>query len=451
MHVKYLIVGAGPTGLGAAWRLKELGEHDFLVLEANSYAGGLSASFQDENGFTWDIGGHVLFSHYPYFDAVLNALMGSEFLEHRRIARIRTNQTWVPYPFQNNMRYLPENVQWDCVQGLLPGARPEGLPQNFKDWIYTVFGDGLARHFMLPYNFKVWAFPPELMSYQWIGERVSVVDLAGVLKNLILKDDNVTWGPNSTFRFPLRGGTGEMFRRMAARLGDALRLSTGLASLDTAGHLAVTSQGEKITYDHLLSTAPLDLLLKNIIKNVPQNILSAAAKLKHNGVQVAGIGVNETVPDDTCWMYFPENNAPFYRVTNLHNYSPNNVTPPGSKRALMAEVSFSAHKQEDYAKLAPSVVEGLKNTSLLSADKKEDELTAWTFKADYAYPVPTSGRDAALQTIQPYLKNLDIYSRGRFGAWRYEVGNMDHSFMQGVEWADFILQGKPEITWAKPN
>ena len=314
-----------------------------------------------------------------------------------------------------------------------------------------MFGDGLARHFMLPYNFKVWAFPPELMSYQWIGERVSVVDLAGVLKNLILKDDNVTWGPNSTFRFPLRGGTGEMFRRMAARLGDALRLSTGLASLDTAGHLAVTSQGEKITYDHLLSTAPLDLLLKNIIKNVPQNILSAAAKLEHNGVQVAGIGVNETVPDDTCWMYFPENNAPFYRVTNLHNYSPNNVTPPGSKRALMAEVSFSAHKQEDYAKLAPSVVEGLKNTSLLSADKKEDELTAWTFKADYAYPVPTSGRDAALQTIQPYLKNLDIYSRGRFGAWRYEVGNMDHSFMQGVEWADFILQGKPEITWAKPN
>ena len=102
MQVKYLIIGAGPTGLGAALRLKELGEQNFIVLEANDYAGGLSASFKDGNGFTWDIGGHVLFSHYPYFDEILDDVMGSDFFQHRRIARIRSFNTWVPYPFQNN-------------------------------------------------------------------------------------------------------------------------------------------------------------------------------------------------------------------------------------------------------------------------------------------------------------------------------------------------------------
>ena len=80
MQIKYLIIGAGPTGLGAAIRLQELGENSFAVLEANDYVGGLSASFKDEHGFTWDIGGHVIFSHYPYFDQLLDKALGKDSL-----------------------------------------------------------------------------------------------------------------------------------------------------------------------------------------------------------------------------------------------------------------------------------------------------------------------------------------------------------------------------------
>jgi protoporphyrinogen oxidase len=69
---RVLVVGAGPTGLGAAWRLHELGCDDFLVLEAGETPGGLASSFRDEHGFTWDVGGHVQFSHYAYYDSVLD-------------------------------------------------------------------------------------------------------------------------------------------------------------------------------------------------------------------------------------------------------------------------------------------------------------------------------------------------------------------------------------------
>jgi len=103
LHAKYLILGAGPTGLGAGNRLSELSEKSFLVLEKNPHVGGLAASFKDAHGFTWDIGGHVLFSHYEYFDRLLAEVLGQDFLEHRREAWIRAAGTWVPYPFQNNM------------------------------------------------------------------------------------------------------------------------------------------------------------------------------------------------------------------------------------------------------------------------------------------------------------------------------------------------------------
>lgn len=451
-HVKYLIIGAGPTGLGAAYRLNELGENDFLVLEANDYPGGLAASFTDSAGFTWDIGGHVVFSHYDYFDQMIDKLLAGEHLTHKRIARVRMAGQWSPYPFQNNLRYLPKEIQWDCVAGLLPGKRPTDKPANFAEWIMAGFGEGLARHFMYPYNFKVWATPPELMAYAWIGERVSLVDLEGVLKNLILGEDNVTWGPNNMFRFPLHGGTGEIFRRLDAGLGDRVRLGCPATQLDPAARRVRTGQGHSYTYDYLLNTAPLDRLVLEIM-NRPETALRDAAKdLLRNGVFVSGIGVNAARPDDTCWMYFPEDNCPFYRVTNFHNYSPNNVPRPDSSRALMAETSFSGHKPEDLAGLTQSTINGLVNTALLTPEEAESAIAStWSFTADYGYPVPSLGRDRALATLQPWLEERGIYSRGRFGGWRYEMANMDHSVMQGVEWANRLALGQPETTYKIPG
>lgn len=453
MHVKYLIIGAGPTGLGAAHRLTELGEQSVLVLERNPYAGGLAASFRDDAGFTWDIGGHVVFSHYTYFDDLVASLLDGEYLEHMRIARVRIAERWVPYPFQNNIRHLPKDMQWECVQALLPGRRPEQHPANFAEWFEYVFGAGIARYFMRPYNFKVWATPAELMSYQWIGERVSVIDLEMVLRNLVLQLDNVSWGPNNLFRFPLRGGTGEIFTRLAARLGDRVRLNTAVASVDPASRIVHTANGESITYEHLLSTGPLDLLVHDQIGAGPaaamvgDDLRAAAGQLARNGVFVAGVGVDGMRDDDTCWMYFPESNAPFYRLTNFHNYSPNNAARPGHQRALMAETSWSVHKPEQLDTLMDKTVDGLVNTSMLHPDERERIASRWSIAVDYGYPVPTLGRDAALRTLQPWLEAHGIYSRGRFGGWKYEAANMDHSVMQGVEWAGRMVLGEEETTY----
>lgn len=455
MRHPYIIVGAGPTGLGAARRLTELGIRDFLVLEANDYPGGLAASFQDAQGFTWDVGGHVVFSHYEYFDRMLDEALDGRYLEHQREAWVRLAKTWVPYPFQNNIRYLPKDLAWQCVHGLLPGMRPFGdngyQPANFREWITHIFGQGIADVFMLPYNFKVWATPPELMSYKWIGERVSVVDLQKVLKNMLLALDDVSWGPNNMFRFPLYGGTGEIYRRVASKFEDRINYGRSVTAIDPVKKEVTCQTGERFTYGSLLFTGPLDLLAKRLLTSVPDTVRKATSGLVHSGGYIGGVGVDGAKTDSRCWMYFPESDNPFYRVTNFHHYSPNNTPDPDGmvvrKRAYMTEVSFSEHKPEPKSHL-DSVVDGLVNVSLLSEKERDAVVSTWEMRLDYSYPVPTLGRDAALTAIQPWLESQGIYGRGRFGGWKYEVSNMDHSVMQGVEWAERMVTGKTETTYA---
>ena len=457
MQVDYAIIGAGPTGLGAARRLAELGVANFVVLEKNAHPGGLAASFKDPRGYTWDIGGHVVFSHYEYFDRLLDELLGADQLRHERRAYIRARGAWVPYPFQNNIRHLPRAARWECVQGLLPGRRPEKAPRNFHEWIHCVFGEGIGNVFLWPYNFKVWATPPAQMSASWVGERVSIVGLEGVLKNIILELDEVGWGPNNAFAFPASGGTGEIFRRMAAKLSGRIRYGDGVAKIDAAQKTLTTASGEQITYGALLNTGPLDLLIRNQLLSPPDDCVEAAGRLKHNGVHVAGVGVGsrplfEGRRDRRCWMYFPEDDCPFYRVTNFHNYAPANVPGPAHeggahKAAFLCETSFSGHKPEDLSTLMGRTVAGLGNVGLLPARARARIESRFELSVDYGYPVPCLERDLALRTVQPWLEARRIYSRGRFGGWKYEVGNMDHSVMQGVEWAERMVLEHPEKTY----
>ncbi|MBU1248978.1 MAG: FAD-dependent oxidoreductase [Proteobacteria bacterium] len=447
MKAKYLIIGAGPTGLGAANRLRELGCDDFLVLEKEGYAGGLATSFRDSKGFTWDIGGHVLFSHYDYYDRLVDEVLEGQYLKHERESWVRAAGTWTPYPFQNNIRHLPPEVRWNCVAGLLPGRRPTTTPANFHEWIETVFGSGIGEAFMWPYNFKVWATPPRDMAYDWIGERVSLVDLEMVLKNIVMERDDAGWGPNNTFLFPLHGGTGQIFTSLARRVEDRIRYNEAVVQVDAQAKTVTTATGAQFEYETLLTTAPLDLFCASWLLNPAAELVEGAGMLEHNSVWVGGVGVDTTREDSRCWMYFPDQDSPCYRVTNFHNYSPNVTARPGQQRAYMCEVSYSKHKQENLDTLMDQTVRGLVDTTLMTEADLDQVVSRYEITREHGYPVPTLGRDTALRLIQPRLEAMDIFSRGRFGGWKYEVANMDHSVMQGVEWAQRMVENKPETTY----
>lgn len=452
---RILILGAGPTGLGAANRLGELGYDDYTICEAEMHVGGLACSFKDPKGYVWDIGGHVLFSHYRYFDDLIQKVIPkNKWVYHERESWIWIKGRFTPYPFQNNIRFLPPKEAFECVCGLIDAAaaRPGRKPADFQEWALRTFGEGIARHFLLPYNYKVWAYPPEQMSYHWVGERVAIPDLKRVVGNIMLKRTDASWGPNNTFQFPLHGGTGSIWEGIARRLPKGKLMRGRKASrIDLSKKLVEFEDGESEPYDVLISTIPLDVV-RDISVGLDGRISKRLSGLKRSSAHVVGVGIEGKVPEKLktkCWMYFPEDNCPFYRVTVFSNYSPNNVPRPGECWSLMAEVAESPAKPVATADITHEVLRGLRNTRLIGRHAKIDSV--FHYRSEYANPTPYLGRDRAVDTALEYLKEHGVYSRGRFGAWKYEVSNMDHSVMQGVELADSLLIGGEENTLYSPS
>ena len=450
MEKKIVIIGAGPTGLGAAYRLKELGHKNFHMYERSPYIGGLASSFTDSAGFTWDIGGHVMFSHYKYYDDVFDKVMGKDYQLNMRECWVRMFNTWVPYPFQNNIRYLPKEVTYECLAGLVEAQtkRDHKAATNFEEFIDAVFGDGIARWFMKPYNFKVWAHPPKMMNKEWIGERVAVLDINRAIKNVVLGTDDFGWGPNNQFKFPLYGGTGEFYRRIGKAIGhENITLNKKVDFINIARKEVRFTDGEVVKYDQLITAMPLDKLCNDIINGeMPREIKKTAAGLRHSGGYMVGIGIKQPCPSTKSWMYFPEDNCPFYRATYLSNYSPF-MTPDKDKYySLLCETSYSEFKPVDGSKIVDDTIRGLINAGMIKEEDQKDIVDTWVYHADYSYPTPSVERDSILAKVIPYLESHQVYSRGRFGMWKYEVSNTDHTLMQGVELINRLILDEPEQT-----
>lgn len=439
-RVEFLIIGGGPTGLGAACRLEREGA-DWLLLEKSDRFGGLASSFRDRQGFTWDLGGHVHFSHYETFDRYLaEAIPPEGWLQHQRESWIWILRRFVPYPFQYNLHRLPPAVRRRCLEGLKAAANHPAMaePAHFGEWMRRTFGDGLCDLFLEPYNRKVWAYSPERLDWRWIGERVAVPDYRRVLENLRLGRDEVSWGPNRTFLFPKYGGTGSIWQAIARRLPHhRLALHTAVGRVAPSRRQVRTRDGRVFAYRFLISTMPLDRLLA-----ILGDVRPDRPRLLFSSVYVIGVGLDGQPPASLrskCWMYFPEPSSPYYRVTVFSNYSPYNTARPYEQWSLMAEVSESREKRVDRHGLVGWTLQAMKQDGLLADRDRIRSLVRR--RLHHAYPTPFLGRDSVVDPLLRRLEKLGIYSRGRFGAWKYEVGNEDHSFAQGYECADRLLRG----------
>jgi len=439
-----LIIGAGPTGLGAALRLEQLGRHDWMILEKEDIPGGLSATIMDKQGFAWDLGVHVPYSHYRYFDQLLDEAV----LDWNPLSRenyILLGKRWIPCPFQGNIHYLSRDDQKRCLQGLVQRGR--AVPANFQEWIEFNFGKGIGDLFLTPYNLKVWSYLLKDLSLDWVGDRIPTLDTPGNGASPVVDGaDSFAWGADPKFRFPAQGGTGRIWREAAARLPqDRIRYRRQVKSIESSKKLVHTNLGT-FPYEHLISSMPLDLLLEMLDEPVG---VEQTEPLLHSSLHLAGVGIEGEPPESLrgkSWIYFPEPSTPFHRACVFSSFSRGHA--PEGCWSLQFEISESSKKRLRGDPLRQSI-DAAVGLGLIPAEGKI--ISRFHRRIEHAYPTPSLARNAFLEKVQPQLAARGILSRGRFGGWKYEAGNMDHSLMQGVEAADRIVFGVEEFTYSHPD
>lgn len=446
---KVLILGAGPVGLGAAHFLESAGHKDYCVLEQRSFPGGLSASYKDGKGFTWDFGGHVCFSHYKYFDEVLSSLYTDEGMnEIQRNARVYYKGRFHKYPFQYNLNKLPKEEALAVLNDFKEKRDDNNNGDDFASWIKKTFGPAFSEIFMLPYNEKVWAYPPSMLASGWIAERVAEPDYEKAKASL--EDEGTEgWGPNSSFLFPKHGGTGDIFMRIAAKTETGKLLFNEEAEA-IEGKSVLSKSGKRYEYDYLISSLPINRLT-NMISGFSPQLKSSTDELLYSSVHVFGFGLRAAIPKDMApfsWIYFPEGDAPHYRMTVFSNYSKANV-PGNGYYSLMCEISESRYKKVNKTEALEQLRAYLVRKRFIK--RPGDIVSVWHRREEYGYPTPSLKRDEIIEKVNAELEGMNILSRGRFGAWKYEVGNMDHSFMQGAEAAARVLYGIEEKTCKNPS
>ena len=235
------------------------------------------------------------------------------------------------------------------------------------------------------------------MAWAWVGDRVAPVDAARVRDSMRLDRNDTSWGPNRTFRYPREGGTGAVWRllarRIAARRPDRMCFGRRLVHLDTAERIAHFSGGERLSYGRMLSTAPLDRLVRR--SDLAEVLSPHLHGLRRSSTHVVGIGLHGAPGAslaETFWTYFPESNCPFYRVSLLSRLSPANVPDPDRQWSLLAEVTEppgSPPRNGD--DVVDATVQGLLATGLVPGRDRLHH--TWHRRLDHGYPIPSLGRE----------------------------------------------------------
>jgi len=427
VRIPVAILGAGLTGLSAAI---ELGRRavPYRIFEKLAQPGGHAVTIED-NGFRFDRTGHLLHLKNDALRAEVLEWIGPAHLQIQRRSVIWSNGTYTRYPFQANTFGLPAQVAYDCVQGFLAAhfAKDKTEPTNFEEFCQYHFGEGISRHFMIPYNSRLWGVHPREITSTWCQRFVPLPRLEDVIAGAVGLNDREL-GYNSNFIYP-RLGIGELSRGMARRV-PTLELERGPLGIEL-GARCLVFENERVPFDVLLSTIPLPRLLE-LIDDVPERVRQAARKLRCSHLHYLDIALRRKSGKDFHWAYVPEAKYPFYRVGCYSHFSAA-LAPPG-KSSLYVELADRSPPELE--KLLPEVARGLIEMGVI--DSGDEIEFARARRIDYAYLIFDHEYFAALDEIRPFLDASRIISSGRYGTWNYSA--MEDAILFGKAAAERAIE-----------
>jgi len=430
-----VIVGAGLAGLSTA---HHLGTLPYRVFEKEREAGGLCRSYQLD-GFTFDMTGHLLHFRQAEIQTLVESLLAGRLARHIRRSYIYSHRTYTEYPFQVNTHGLPPEVIRECLLGFIatltrregrtPSQRPAQGPseeKSFQAWIVENLGEGFGKHFMVPFNEKLWQVNLDELTSDWVSWLVPKPELKDVINGALgIKDKQ--FGYNPSFLYPKHGGINALPQAFLPSVKD-LHYRTELIEVDTKKRRA-TFRGEDGTvrtepYEALVSTIPISELVRRSV-DLPDDIREAAAGLRCVSVYSINLGVAREGVSDKHWIYFPEPEFPFYRAGFPMNFSPA-LGRPGCS-SLYVEISHQPTEILPPEMVLKQVRDGLERAGIFRRDEKI--VVADVRDIRYAYVLFDRHRARVLSGILAELKRRGIHSIGRYGRWEHT--SMEDAITQG--------------------
>jgi len=414
--IENLILGAGPAGIAAAIRLGKSAK----IIDKNNFIGGQSASIEIGEA-VFDIGGHSFHTPHPFVkDLVYDSL---EMFEQVRKAYCYSYDTLIPYPFQKSFRQInnPAIVE-ECARGL-ENVDATRNSDNFKQFISNRFGDGIAKHFMNPYNEKLWARDLTKLDAKWVGERVAApegikekFDLEGGQRKPLQADTVVA--------YPAKGGFGEIYKALAKKVHD-IELGVKVTKIDTKSKTVYTDSGRTFQYNNLISTVPINELVK-ITDNLNPEIVSSVNELEYMSLKCILVAINHPVDTEIQRIYSGDDDNPAHKTAINHNSS--DWLRKRNHHGIMGEVSYSEFKFMKRKDLEQWFLDCLLKMGIIKSFN--EVLETRTIDIKYAYPVPTHNRVEIMDKTRAHLNESSIYSLGRFGEWAYI--NSDEALARGM-------------------
>jgi protoporphyrinogen oxidase/glycosyltransferase involved in cell wall biosynthesis len=461
-HVGAVIVGGGPTGLSAAYHLGA----DTLLLERNETVGGWCRSIEDK-GFTFDYAGHIMFSNDPYVLKMYELLLGDNVHWQNREAWVYSKGVYTRYPFQGALYGLPPKVITECVMGAIEahnrahegadndaegaGASAvadccadgttdvcntdrsvKGEVKNFEQFIYQVWGRGIAKHFAIPYNRKIWTVPLSEMETSWLGGRVPLPNLEEIVQGALEPSPRPV-GPNARFGYPLEGGFQALMNGFLPHIKGKIELGAEVVQVLPREHIVALADGRRFRYDDLISTMPLPELIKAIGEEAPEAVRQAAKGLRHVSIRCVNIGIDRVVTDKH-WIYYPEDTI-FHRIFVQGNASPRCNAPGGF--GFTCEISYSPTKPLplDGDELIARAIADCRKVGMIRDG--DTILAANQVDLPCAYVLYDHQRARNVETCKTWLKGFDITLVGRYSEWEYY--NSDHALLAGKRGAEAVL------------
>lgn len=425
-----LIVGAGLAGLSAAYHLRGM---PYKILEREREVGGLCRSYI-KDGFTFDYTGHLLHFRQTAIKALVERLLPGRLQRHARKSYVYSHDTYTEYPFQVNTHGLPQEVVRECLLGFIatlsgPSQSPvEG--RSFKQWIVESLGEGIAKHFMVPFNEKLWQVSLDELTSDWVSWLVPKPDVKDVVNGALgIKDK--AFGYNPSFQYPVSGGITVLPQAFLPSV-ENLSYDSELVEIETGRRRAVfrSAQGERTEeYDRIISTIPLPDLIRRCV-DLPASAQELAHSLRWVSVYNVNLAVAREQISDKHWIYFPEHRYPFYRAGFPMNFSPAMGRPGCS--SLYVEISHQPTEREPDASLIEQVRRGLEQSGVL---RPTDELVMSDVKnLYYAYVLFDRYRGRAVKELLGELERRGISSIGRYGLWEHT--SMEDAIAQGQQVAE---------------